>query len=172
MITLLIIASSQLIHLLIHLQILWKKILRESGFSIFGGKFYVASLKLVFWPPFCNRIHSKAILQNLRRQKFICTDKSLVNMSMMRGRVLQRTWSVPNYFSKCRNLKTKKGYLCIKSSTEPDCVIINKKQTNKQSNKTFGRQVTSVGVSPQHCFRRIGLIFIFLYEILNNTHIT
>ena len=31
-----------------------EKFLWESGFPIFGGKFYVASLKLVFWPPFCN----------------------------------------------------------------------------------------------------------------------
>ena len=31
-----------------------KKIFRESGFPIFGGKVYVASLKLDCWPPFCN----------------------------------------------------------------------------------------------------------------------
>ena len=30
-----------------------EKFLRESGFPIFGGKFYVASLNLDFWPPFC-----------------------------------------------------------------------------------------------------------------------
>ena len=28
----------------------------ESGFPIFGGKFYVASLNLGFWPPFCTCI--------------------------------------------------------------------------------------------------------------------
>ena len=33
-----------------------EKFLRESGFPIFGGKFYVARWKLVFWPPFCNFI--------------------------------------------------------------------------------------------------------------------
>ena len=33
-----------------------EKILRESGFPIFGGKFVNASFKLVFWPPFCYRI--------------------------------------------------------------------------------------------------------------------
>ena len=30
-----------------------EKFLRESGFPIFGGNFYVASLNLDFWPPFC-----------------------------------------------------------------------------------------------------------------------
>ena len=33
-----------------------EKFLRESGFPIFGQKFYVARSKLVFWPPFCNFI--------------------------------------------------------------------------------------------------------------------
>ena len=33
-----------------------EKFLRESCFPIFGGKFYVAILKLAFWPPFCNCI--------------------------------------------------------------------------------------------------------------------
>ena len=30
-----------------------EKFLWERGFPIFGGNFYVASLKLDFWPPFC-----------------------------------------------------------------------------------------------------------------------
>ena len=29
-----------------------EKFLREGGFPILGGKFYVTSLKLDFWPPF------------------------------------------------------------------------------------------------------------------------
>ena len=33
-----------------------EKFLRESGFPIFGRKFYVARWKLVFWPPFCTCI--------------------------------------------------------------------------------------------------------------------
>ena len=34
-----------------------KKIHRESGFSIFGGKFYVTSLNLGLGPPFCNCLY-------------------------------------------------------------------------------------------------------------------
>ena len=33
-----------------------EKFFRESGFPIFGGKFYIASLNLGLSPPFCNRI--------------------------------------------------------------------------------------------------------------------
>ena len=39
-----------------------EKISSKSGFPIFGGKFYVVSLKLVLWPPYCNRISDFRVL--------------------------------------------------------------------------------------------------------------